>query len=108
MAIGEVDETIYHDCPADRSHGITSTCTFEDSVKIGKLKAMKIKNTSDNRWIFTSISVEIDGVLRGALKKETSLKAHSKQTLNLVYLGKTFKGCFYSANTSLRPYARHG
>ena len=65
VLIGTEGETEEHDCSADRSNGVTDSCSFQDSTNIGKLQGMRIKNKSDNTWIFVSMSVKVDGILRG-------------------------------------------
>ena len=63
--IGTTGETDEHDCSADRKQGVTSQCTFQDPADIGSLKGMRIKNKSDNTWVFVSMLVKINGDLRG-------------------------------------------
>ena len=56
--VGDLGETGAHDCPADRTEGVTASCTIEDANNIGRLTAVKIKNRGDDTWGFVSISVE--------------------------------------------------
>ena len=56
--IGESGETGSHDCPADRTEGVTASCTIEDANDIGRITAIRIRNRGDDTWGLVSISVE--------------------------------------------------
>ena len=86
--IGTEGETQEHDCSADRNEGVTSKCTFQDPADIGKLKGMRIKNKSDNTWVFVSMLVKIDGVLRGRWQGTSTVPDYKTATISFEYLGK--------------------
>ena len=87
--IGSDGRTAEHNCRADRSKGATDSCTIRDTAKIGKLKSMKVKNTSDNKWVFVAASVEVDGVLRGRWAGSTTVNDYQTKTIVFTYIGQT-------------------
>ena len=87
--IGTAGETAQHDCSANRAKGVTAHCTFQDPAHIGKLKGMRVKNKSDNTWVFVSMSVQIDGVLKGRWQGTSTVPDYKTATINFEYLGRT-------------------
>ena len=87
VLIGTEGETEEHDCSADRSQGVTDSCSFQDSTNIGKLQAMRIENTSGNTWVFVSMSVKVDGVLRGTWEGTSTVDDYLSATIDLTYIG---------------------
>jgi len=85
--IGTKGETDPHDCPADRSSGVYAECTFKDSAEIGKLTGMRIKNKSDNMWVFKTMFVFVDGVLRGRSLDTERLDDYKTLTISFTYIG---------------------
>ena len=85
--IGTEGETDPHDCPADRSSGVYAECTFKDSAEIGKLTGMRIKNKSDNMWVFKTMFVFVDGVLRGRSLDTERLDDYKTLTISFTYIG---------------------
>ena len=90
VLIGTEGETEEHDCSADRSNGVTDSCSFQDSTNIGKLQGMRIKNKSDNTWVFVSMSVKVDGVLRGTWEGTSTVGDYLTVVLDLTYIGLFF------------------
>ena len=88
--IGTEGETEEHDCSADRSNGVTDSCSFQDSTNIGKLQGMRIKNKSGNTWVFVSMSVKVDGVFRGTWEGTSTVGDYLTVELDLSYLGLFF------------------
>ena len=91
ILIGTEGKTEEHDCSADRSLGVTATCSFQDSKKIGKLQKMRIENTSGNTWVFVSMSVKVDGVLRGTWTGSGRVDDYQTETIGLSYISGWFK-----------------
>ena len=60
--VGTEGETFAHTCPANRKRGQIGNCTFEDRVKIGELKAVRIKSTVKDSWAIVDLDVGIDGI----------------------------------------------
>ena len=85
--IGTTGETDEHDCWADRKEGATGQCTFSDPADIGKLKGMRIRNKSGNTWVFVSMFVKIDGVLRGSWQGTSTVGDYLTATINFEYMG---------------------
>jgi len=59
--IGSLGETLPFDCNADRSAGAVGTCTVSSNSELGKLLKVRIKNKTDNHWVFKTFKVEVDG-----------------------------------------------
>ena len=93
--IGSDGKTAEHNCRADRSKGATDSCTIRDTAKIGKLKSMKVKNTSDNKWVFVAASVEVDGVLRGRWAGSTTVNDYQTKTIVFTYIGQEISSTFF-------------
>ena len=91
VLIGTEGETKEHDCSADRSNGVTDSCSFQDSTNIGKLQGMRIKNKSGNTWVFVSMSVKVDGVLRGTWTGSGRVDDYQTETIGLSYISGWFK-----------------
>ncbi|KAL5271984.1 hypothetical protein ACHWQZ_G000247 [Mnemiopsis leidyi] len=85
--VGDSGETGEHDCSADRSEGVTDSCTIKDSAQIGKVKSMRVRNLSDNHWRFEKASVEIDGVLRGRWHGSQMIKDYGTGEIVFTYIG---------------------
>ncbi|KAL5270907.1 hypothetical protein ACHWQZ_G001540 [Mnemiopsis leidyi] len=85
--IGHDGTTGEHDCSADRSKGTTSTCTIRDTAKIGKLKSMRVKNTSNNKWVFVDVSVKVNNVLRGRWAGSQAVDDYKTKTIVFTYIG---------------------
>merc|ERR1712025_1516057 len=79
--VGENGSTEAHDCPADRSEGVTASCTFKDATDIGKLLKMTVENKSDNSWTYTQATVEIDGVVQGTWKGTKPIGDYETRTI---------------------------
>ena len=86
--IGHDGTTGEHDCSADRSKGTTATCTIRDTAKIGKLKSMRVKNTSNNKWVFVDVSVKVNNVLRGRWAGSQAVDDYKTKTIVFTYIGK--------------------
>ena len=85
--IGADGETGEHDCPADRSAGTTASCSFKDAAQIGKVTGMRVKNLSDNQWVFVKASVEINGVLRGRWRGSKTIEDYATRAIVFAYIG---------------------
>ena len=85
--IGADGETGEYDCAADRTGGVTASCTFKDAAQIGKVKGMRVKNLSDNQWVFVKASVEINGVLRGRWRGSKTIEDYATRAIVFAYIG---------------------
>jgi len=48
---------------------------------------MRVKNVSNNKWVFVSASVEVDGVLRGRWAGSTTVDDYKTRTIVFTYIG---------------------
>ena len=85
--IGSDGRTGEHNCRADRSKGATDSCTIRDTAEIGKLKSMRVKNTSSNKWVIVSATVQVDGVLRGRWDGSKEVNDYETKTVVFTYIG---------------------
>ena len=95
--IGSKDETVPHDCVADRDKASVSECSFEDGTEIGKLKRMRIKNKTDDTWVVVGVDVKINGVLTGSWKGYVSVGDYSTKSF-------TFTRSVYPIGLKARPH----
>ena len=61
--IGNYDETYGHTCTA--TGGDIGPCSFQDDTDIGHLKGLSFRNYGDKYWVFTSVEVAVDGIVKG-------------------------------------------
>ena len=83
--IGENGNTRSHDCPADRTEGVTAGCTFEDEAKIGKLVGMRIENTGDDAWRLVEMIVENSEGWVGRWEGEVNVHDHLTRILTFSF-----------------------
>ena len=86
--IGSEGETSAHKCLANRAEGASDECSFKDEKNIGKLKELKIENKSADMWVFVSMAVKVNDVLRAKWRgSKQVVDDYKTETISFTYIG---------------------